>query len=190
MGKPSVREKVISAGLEIFHIYGFNASAVQDITTAAGIPKGSFFNHFKSKELMALAALSRYQEQTHTEMLLDKKQAPLQRLRCHFEFLAGRHDQWEYERSCMIADFGTELSRSHPRIRAAVRDGYIIWSGLIAQVLREAQATREINSKLDVDQIARFLLNSWQGSLIRMKAEKSRTPLNDFFTLAFEFILN
>jgi len=190
MARPSLKEKIIEASIETFHVQGFNASSVQNITAAAGAPKGSLFNHFKNKELLALEALSRYHESNRPEMLLDEASPPLKRLRRHFEFLANRYREWEYDRSCMIGSFGAEAPISHIQIRGAVRDIYVVWSGLIATVLLEAQTEKEIDPQLDVQQLARFLLNAWEGTLIRMKTEKSDIPLDDFFSISFDFILS
>ena len=60
MARPSKREEIAQAALRQFREYGFNATGVSDITAAAGAPKGSFYNHFTSKEECALEALSRY----------------------------------------------------------------------------------------------------------------------------------
>ncbi len=48
-----VRERLLEAGVRIFSKSGFNGCSVQDITECAGVPKGSFYNHFDSKEAWA-----------------------------------------------------------------------------------------------------------------------------------------
>src|SRR5262249_24318548 len=60
--RPGLREQLLAAGLATFHERGFNATSVQDITDAAGAPKGSFYNHFESKEALAAEAVRRYAE--------------------------------------------------------------------------------------------------------------------------------
>jgi len=59
----------------------------QDITDSAGVPKGSFYNHFGSKEALAVVALQRYAERRRLEDLADPSAGPLARLRSHFELL-------------------------------------------------------------------------------------------------------
>ncbi len=49
-----VREKIVSAAIDRFHALGFSACGVQEIVDKAGVPKGSFYNYFKTKELLAL----------------------------------------------------------------------------------------------------------------------------------------
>ena len=58
MARQSMREEIVEAGLEQFHTHGYSAAGVKDITDAAGVPKGSFYNHFDSKEALAVVAIS------------------------------------------------------------------------------------------------------------------------------------
>jgi AcrR family transcriptional regulator len=67
-----VRGKLVEAGLETLHAKGFNGCSVQDITEAAGVPKGSFFNHFKTKEALALEVLGPYGESSRIDMLFER----------------------------------------------------------------------------------------------------------------------
>src|SRR5580698_323858 len=90
MGRPSLREKLASSAVETLHANGFNGCSIQDITDAAGVPKGSFFNHFENKEDLAIDALRRYLEGSRSEMLFDESVAPLERLKNHFTFLSER----------------------------------------------------------------------------------------------------
>src|ERR1700740_3028853 len=60
--KPNVRERLLETGLRILHERGFNATGVQDITEAAGVPKGAFYNHFEGKEDSGAKASPRHLE--------------------------------------------------------------------------------------------------------------------------------
>ena len=57
---PEVRNRLLAAGLDLVHTRGFTASGVKDITDAAGVPKGSFYAYFASKEAFAAAILEHY----------------------------------------------------------------------------------------------------------------------------------
>src|SRR6476659_11363181 len=57
---PEVRRRLLAAGLDLVHARGFAASGVKDITDAAGVPKGSFYAYFPSKEAFAAAILDHY----------------------------------------------------------------------------------------------------------------------------------
>src|ERR1700680_3017685 len=109
-----VRERIIEAALDRFHTLGFNACGVQEIVDHAGIPKGSFYNYFKSKELLAVEVLKAYAEGSGRDMLSDKEVAPVQRLRAHFEFLASRYARFGYGKGCLIGNIAAETSENMP----------------------------------------------------------------------------
>ena len=189
MPRPSVRGKLAEAGLETLHARGFNGCSVQDITEAAGVPKGSFFNHFKSKELLALEVLGPYGESSRVDMLFDQNKRPLDRLKDHFEFLAETYQSFDFERGCLLGNFASEMATSHPQMREALQKIFEQWSNAVATVLREAQAVGEIDPRLDAAQLGHFLVNAWEGAVVRMKVEKTRAPADQFFDVAFRFLL-
>ena len=187
--KLSTREKIVSAAVDRFHALGYSACGVQEIVDAAGVPKGSFYNYFKAKELLAVEVLGTYWEGVRIDMLADKSVAPLERIRGHFEHIASLYSGFGYERGCLIGKFIQELSETTPRIRQDVVGEVVRWIGLLASTIREGQADGSIAPELDADRIARFLINSWGGAASGMKIVRSRAPLDDFFSTGFSLLL-
>jgi TetR/AcrR family transcriptional repressor of nem operon len=189
MARASLRDKIVDAALERFHVQGFNGCSVQDITDAAGAPKGSFYNHFKTKELLALEALHRYRQDSGMDILFASDKPPLQRLKAHFEFLLARAEGWGFGRGCMINNFGADLADSHPAMREALEGALVEWSSGVALVLRQAQAEGAISKGKDPDLLARLVIDAWEGATSRSKIVKSRAPLDDFFTSVFDILI-
>jgi TetR/AcrR family transcriptional repressor of nem operon len=189
MARPSVREKLATSAVETLHTYGFKGCSIQDITEAAGVPKGSFFNHFENKEDLAIDALRRYLENVRKDMLFDEGVLPLQRLKNHFDYLADRLISLGYGRGCMLSLFAAEMSADYPKMREELRSIFEVWSEALTSVLREAQAQGEVDPRHDPAQLARFLVNSWQGATIRHKMTQSPEPIEDFLTVAFKALL-
>jgi TetR/AcrR family transcriptional regulator, transcriptional repressor for nem operon len=181
---PTVRDKIVHAALERFHALGFSACGVQEIVDKAGVPKGSFYNYFESKELLALEVLKVYAAGSKREMLADKSVPPLKRIRGHFNFLASRYAGFGYGKGCLVGNIAAEASDNMPIIRKALAQGLAGWSKLLATVIREGQKDGSIDARVDADETARFLINSWEGAVIRMKLTSSRQPLDDFFAIA------
>src|ERR1700733_11774638 len=96
-----VREKILNAALECFHTSGFSACGVQEIVDKADVPKGSFYNYFKTKELLACEVIELYASRLRMEMLDDKAVAPVERLRGHFEFFASVSKSFGYKKGCL-----------------------------------------------------------------------------------------
>src|SRR5690242_6007908 len=102
MPRPNVREKIVDAGLKVRIEKGFNGCGVQDITDAAGVPKGSFYNHFESKEALAAEVVERYvRDYPRRAALADTSLPALQRLRVHFERLNQAFADARFGRGCL-----------------------------------------------------------------------------------------
>ena len=189
MARPSKREEIAQAALREFHERGFNATGISDITAAAGAPKGSFYNHFASKEECALEALSRYGQDQRFDILTNPGRPALDRLLAHFEFLSADTISSGFARGCLVGNFGAEVADHSEQIRSAVQSGFDQWALLIRQVLTEAQEAGELNSSLDAGAAAVFILSAWEGTLIVARAGKSQAPFDAFFTMVFRVFL-
>jgi TetR/AcrR family transcriptional repressor of nem operon len=191
MAKPNVREQLLAAGLDALHRRGFNATSVQDITEVAGVPKGSFYNHFESKETLGAEVVLRYVENNEAQraILRDTKLAPLTRLRKHFERLSQEVAKDNYSYGCLLGNFSTELSEQSPLIRERVATAFVAWSDLIAKVIAEAQTAGAVTRDLPPKALAAFLLNAFEGAMLRAKVDKSRAPFDAFFSVGFAKVL-
>jgi len=189
MPRPSAKGKLLEAGLATLHSKGFNGCSIQDITEAAGVPKGSFFNHFKSKDAFALEIHQIYCDNFHIEMLHDKASKPLARLRKHFEFLADGYEQWGFERGCLLGNLRAEMTSDHPQMAVALRQSYEAWTGAVAAVIAAAQADGDVDSRLNAAEIARYLVNAWEGLAMQLKVLKSRALVDEFFDITFRVLL-
>ena len=70
-------------------------------------------------------------------------------------------------------------------IRVSVSKGFSTWSASIAGVIAEAQAQGEISKDLPASTLAAFVLNAWEGALIRARVDKSKAALQQFVKVTF-----
>jgi TetR/AcrR family transcriptional regulator, transcriptional repressor for nem operon len=186
MPRPSVKEEIVEAALKVLHQRGFNATGVQDITDAAGVPKGSFYNHFESKEALGLEALERYWQGAlnNLEMLKDERIAPLARLKTYFRRLNDVGRKLKYRPGCMIGNLSIEMSDQSVVIRERLSSILARWSRAIEACVKQAQADGSMRRDIDAKSIAAFMLNSWEGAVLRSKVDR-----NDASFVAFEKIV-
>ncbi|MFG1704264.1 TetR family transcriptional regulator C-terminal domain-containing protein [Nonomuraea sp. M3C6] len=184
MARRSMRNQIVEAALEQFHTHGYNAAGVKTITDAAGVPKGSFYNHFDSKEALAVEALRHYREGRRDD-LTGGDAEPLARLRAHFEGFRDDVVRLDYTRGCLIGNFGAEIADHSEVIRECVRESFQHWAETIAATIEEAQRAGAVRADLDPGTAARFLLNAWEGTLIRARADRSEEAFDAFFAIAF-----
>jgi TetR/AcrR family transcriptional regulator, transcriptional repressor for nem operon len=190
MPKPNFREEILTAGLATLHGRGFNATSVQDITEAAGVPKGSFYNHFASKEELGAAVVRLYSDKgaVRRRALQDRTVPPLARLRRYFEGLAdmGRYPD---AAGCLLGNFGAELSNQSPAIRAQVSTAFVEWADALAEVIEEAQRAGDIASDQTPKALAAFIIDAWEGAVMRGKVEQNRAPVDGFLAMIFAKVL-
>ena len=191
MPRPSKRDHLITSALETLHRRGFTASAVQDITDAAGLPKGSFYNYFESKEALALEVIDRYGKEQGAlgGVLSDESISPVERLRQYFTSITTNLAAQSYERGCLIGNFSTELADQSRPIRDRLASNFAAWSRPIETCIRDGQKAGEISRDMDPRALADFLLNSLEGAILRMKVEKDSSPLDQFMTFVFSRVL-
>ena len=191
MAKPNVKEQIVNAGMTLLHSKGFNATSVQDITEAAGVPKGSFYNHFTSKEELGVEVLQRYSEQAGQVGALvgESPLPPRERLRQHFDCMVQANVASEFNAGCMLGNFSTELSNQSPAIRRQARQSFASLAAMLEQVIAQGQRDGSIANQQPAAELANFTADAWQGAVLRAKAEKDRTPLDRFVDMVLNRIL-
>lgn len=193
MARASNKEQILREGLQVVRRRGFNAAGVRDITAAAGVPQGSFTNHFASKEAFGLEILDRYFADdigTAVETTLrDAELPPLERLRAYFDTITGRFEARHWHDGCLIGNMSLESAETSEALRARLSEIFARWREPFADCLEEAAAAGQIRLDVPAPDLADFLLASWQGAILRMKVDHSAQPLQRFTEIVFSTIL-
>ena len=176
------RERLVRAGLQLLHEQGYCATGVQQIADAAGVPKGSFYNHFASKQEMARAVIALYAEELWAELqeaLLDADGRPVDRVNRLLASQLENARRDRFARGCLLGNLCQELAGSTDGIRQEIEQALRRVQGVYAEVFFEAQQAGELVDGGDADQLAGFLYNAWQGALMRCKATRNEVPLRE-----------
>jgi TetR/AcrR family transcriptional regulator, transcriptional repressor for nem operon len=190
MSRPSAREQIVQAGLKCLMTKGFNGVGVQDITDTAGVPKGSFYNHFESKEALGAEIVQRYgADKRRRELLFDKSIPPLERLRRHYERLRNLCVDAKFERGCILGNFSAELSNQSEVIRESLRKLYEQWTKDVETIIAEAQEQGAVSKTLTAAELAAFLLDAYEGALLRARVERDGEAFDRFMRFAFAKLL-
>ena len=192
MSTKSTRDHLIDTGLKLMHQQGYNATGLTEILKEADVPKGSFYHHFGSKEDFAAAALERYttREAEHAaSVLMGSKMSPRRRLKQYFMDLVKFYGQKGAIPGCMMGRFSLEAAAANPQLRKQISATFTHWQHTIATVIEQAIAQKELPAGTDPESLAGFLLNSWEGALLRSQAEASDAPLEVFMQIAFDQLL-
>jgi len=191
MAKANVKEQIVSTSLNLLHSKGFNATSVQDITDAAGVPKGSFYNHFTSKEALGLEVLQRYVEGAAqiAAILSDSTLPPLARIQQFYGRMIAANTVNDYNFGCLMGNFSAELSNQIPAMRSAMQENYAASTALMADVIAQGQQDGSISNSLPAATLAGFVTDAWQGAVLRAKADHSIAPLERFAQVVLQHLL-
>lgn len=188
MAKASHRDSIIDAGIRVMFKKGYVGAGVRDIAAEASAPLGSYTNHFRSKEGFASLVLARYFENlkgTVSETLGDTSLTPRQRLRRYLDIITARLEQDHFTRGCLIGDFSLEAAPQSEMLRSQLIEIFAEWRTPFAACIGEAQAAGEIARTFTPEDLAEFLLASWEGAILRMKVDRTAEPLERFKRIAF-----
>ena len=191
MPKPSLREDILNAGLQLMFRSGYQGATIRDICAAAGAPHGSFTNHFRSKEAFAQEVLDRFFAKTKgfvREAMGDTSLTPRQRLKRYLDIISGQLRSEEWNRGCLIGDFSLQASSESELLRHRLEAIFQEWRVPFAACIAEAQKAGEIDATFDPTDLAEFLLASWEGAILRMRVERGPAPLDRFKNIVFQTV--
>ena len=184
---PETRERLLKTGMSTFLRLGYHGSGLKAMLDEAGVPKGSFYNYFKSKEDFASAAIHHYAEcmRIQLERALGEHTSPIAGLRAFFEAQAESFEQAGFSGGCLIANLGAELDDSDACRKALQASTSAYLEGLSA-VVASAQAVGEIRSDIKAEELTAILSDAWEGAIIRMKIQQTSSPLHDILNRFLE----
>lgn len=181
MGRQSKRSDILKAGVEVLHKRGYAVTSVDSIVEAAGVPKGSFFNHFQSKEEFAIEALEAYftpWTEKSEAILNDGKMDPSEKLAALLLVATGKA-KGNYE-GCMVGNMSLELAHISEPVRLLLVKIFDAWSLSFERLIREGQEEGSFKSTLAPKKMARFIVNLFQGAIMRAKVEHSDRATKEF----------
>ena len=184
MKRKIYREDIIEVGRDLMFSRGYNDTGIKDITDKIDIPKGSFYNHFSSKEEFGLEVVKEYMRnglEVHKKTLLDKNRSPKQRIQDFYNAnIEYYKDQLNFKLGCIMGNFSAEMADVNEKFQELLSRGFGEQEGVILECVKEGQESGDIDSSLPAELLASSIINGWHGSLVRMKAEADIKPLEDF----------
>ena len=185
--------RLIEAGAELIHHKGFHHTGLQEILQAAGVPKGSFYHYFDSKEDFGLAVIDHYDAQfalIAESILAGNPQEPaLDRLRQFLGAFREYFREHDFTRGCPVGNLAQELGDLNDVFRDRLDQSIRDMARPIEDILGQARERGEWKGDADIESLAFFLISAWHGSMLRMKVTRDARPLEIFETLLFEQVL-
>ncbi len=169
------KTKLLNAALNVIRAKGYSATTVDDICHAAGVTKGSFFHHFKSKDDLALSAAAFWGEMTEgffAAARYHQSEDPLERLLGYVDFRAEilQGDTPDY--TCLLGTLVQETYATHPDIRAACDKGMSTHIAILVRDIEAAKQRYAPDAQWSVASVGYFIQSVLQGAFIFAKAKQ------------------
>jgi len=185
------RQHILDSGIRVLSCKGYNGTGIKDIVDAAGVPKGSFYNHFASKEAFAVEALEKLANE-NIQMIENCFQqgelSPQKRLFNFFETKYQCQKEHEFKTGCLFGNLCLEMADENEAIRNVTSSTMCRIVKLISECLKDSQSAGELPVEQDPKELAEFIHCAWEGTIMRMKGRRDdgaykifRNQLERFF---------
>ena len=169
--------------MEVLTEKGYSATGIDEILRRSGIPKGSFYHYFASKDAFGLELIRNYSaffRHKLDKFLLDTDRAPVERLRAFMADASENMARYEYSRGCLVGNLGQEMGALPESFRAQLRRAFADWQDRVARCLKDAQTAGDISQNIDCEETAYVFWTGWEGAVLRAKLERSPNALTSF----------
>jgi TetR/AcrR family transcriptional repressor of nem operon len=192
MKKTGNKDKLLREGLRLVHEHGLAGASVRDITGAAGVPLGSFTNHFTSKNAFGLEVIDLYRvhsEEIVRATLRNDALPPLERLAGYIDASRDFLNQNRMRDGCLCGNISAEANDHSDEILDRVVKVFADDEGSITYCLEAAVKKGELPAGTPVQDLAGVILSSLQGAFLIAKARRNPEPVDRLKRVLFSQLL-
>jgi TetR/AcrR family transcriptional repressor of nem operon len=178
--KQQTKEKLLDEGMALLMEHGYHGTGLQDILQRVGVPKGSFYNYFDSKEHYGAEVIRHY-----IEPYIEQLDAYLKRpdlsgagaLELYYRDQIAEVGRRDFKGGCLLGNLIGEIGDTSETCRIALKSALDRYRDMLSALIAKGQAEGTYREDRSALEMADLLVNSWQGALLRMKIERSTGPL-------------
>lgn len=189
LDRMNTREALIRCGIELLTEQGFRTTSIEEVLNRVGVPKGSFYHFFKSKEDFGTAVIENYVGYYTKKMggiFRNADRSPLNRLRDFIDVSKEGMVRFHFRRGCLVGNMGQELANVSDTFRTQLETVLQSWEDMLTECLEDAIRTGEISLNSDPRALSCFFWMGWEGAILRSKLTRSAEPIDHFCSLFFE----
>lgn len=162
------RARIVDEAAKLFNVRGYSGTSVAEISSAAGVEKGAIYNHFQSKDALALASfeyaagglLGRMHEATA------RHANAWDRMQAIFEIFRGVAERRFIEGGCPILNTAVEADDTHPALSAQARVALDAWGAILAGIIDDGADAGEFSRLAPADEIAATIIAGLEGGVL------------------------
>lgn len=191
MGYKHNKEDILNVGYNVLRKNGYHGVGINQILKESGIPKGSFYNFFESKEDFAQQVVRQYgcsNESWIANYFEQSVSSPVESLKAFYRVVIKMNEDDDYAGGCLVNNMSIEVGGTNDVIAAEADEHFVSWLRVLAGVIEKGQKNGEIIKKFEPMELAEYLHAGFYGALSRSKVTRSKTYLESWLTMTFNFI--
>lgn len=173
--RPDTRQHILDCGHALIAARGFVAVGLAELLATAGVPKGSFYHYFPSKEAFGVALLESY-EARYLQRIENLDARPglngAQRLLAYFESWAESQRGADAARYCLIVKLGAEISDLSEAMRNRMLAATNVVLQQLGRYIAAGQSDGSIRNRQDAGELAQWLYEAWLGASLLAKLRR------------------
>lgn len=174
------REMILARAAPLFNQQGYYGASLSDIMRATGLEKGGIYNHFSSKEQLAVEAFDyayRLVAQRVRDGLAGRKHA-IDRLHAIISVFLSIVEDPPVPGGCPILNTAIEADDANEELRKRARSGMDDWRSTISRIVQRGIQWHEIRAEVDADEVATLFISTLEGSIMLSNLYKDATHIH------------
>lgn len=189
----ATKQHLIDVGSALFHQQGFKNTGLAQILKESKVTKGSFYFHFEDKHAFGLAIIDFYIglfKKSSKEHLNNSELSPIQKIEAFHYYFLDLLKKNDFKGGCLIGNFSQEMSTLNPEYAKKISAAFDGMATTAANVICEGVLMGEFQPNDNIDALANFFVNSWEGALVRVKSVGNAEPLENWLMFIKQILLN
>jgi TetR/AcrR family transcriptional repressor of nem operon len=185
-----IKEALLNVGLDTLLTKGYHGTGIKEVLDRLGVPKGSFYHYFKSKEAFAAEVIHHYARELNDRLaalMAGSEKTGIAAIKHAFMLLVEEYRSGQC--GCILGALASEISETSEVCRLAILKEVENWNSMLAVLVTQGQQNGDIRTDLSAEVLAKMLWNCWEGGVVRMKIEASPTAVEDVVNIMFDAML-
>ncbi|MEP2774342.1 MAG: TetR/AcrR family transcriptional regulator [Luteolibacter sp.] len=198
MSEPHTKERILDAAEALMWEKSFHSVGLNEILKAVGVPKGSFYHYFESKEHFGVELLKHYiaeatEGKTQALLTAEIEADPIERLLLYLATTVTTFQENGGKCPCLVLKLASEVTSLSEAMREVLAEGMPVWMGILEGVFDEAKTSGKIPASVDSAAEAALVRDLWAGAIQRSTISQSPEPMQvalDFLRKHFASLEN
>lgn len=164
----ATRQRIVQLAAPVFNRQGYVGASMRDLIAATGLEKGGLYNHFGSKEQLALEAYDHAMSLVTNALARSQDDATdaIDRLQRMIRAFAAAARRPVIDGGCPIMNTAIEADDGHPELRDRARESMTLWHRLVGRIVKDGKAAGTLRADIDPYELASVITGSLEGGLM------------------------